>query len=313
MTLLSVIVPVFNSGKYLDASLKCIKNQDIFNKLEIIFVNDGSLDDSKIILCEFVKIFKNSKLINNAKNLGYGQSCNLGIEESTGKFISFFEPDDEIPPDFYSVLVENIGQSDVIKYNGIFLDDGRKRSRLFKYRNIPDGEFDFCEYSRFWTSHPCIVNGIYRRSFFTENKIKFCKGRGASYQDCQFNVMLFYSKPKIRILDFCKYVYKKHDNQSISTLTDDRLLGVIDAWLELEIILKRRGVDISEDYFFIQINRQIRKLLEKCDVTQRVILENYLVCRNKKVVSITSLLKFNYKITEIIKYYLGVVCQKIII
>ena len=92
---LSVFFPVFNEEenleKLLTESLEIIPK--IAQKYEIIFVNDGSRDKSKVILEKLRKNNNNIRLINHSKNLGYGESLKTGIKKSKYEWIFWTDAD----------------------------------------------------------------------------------------------------------------------------------------------------------------------------------------------------------------------------
>lgn len=94
--LVSVIIPCYNSSKYISDTLESIRIQKFNGKIEVILVDDHSND--VINLERTVKQFENSffnfKLIKSPVNVGGGQARNIGIEASSGDFICFLDSDD---------------------------------------------------------------------------------------------------------------------------------------------------------------------------------------------------------------------------
>lgn len=91
--LVSVIMSVFNSDKYLDDAINSILNQT-YTDFEFIIINDGSNDDSKAIIDHYASIDKRIVVINNERNLGLAASLNKAIELSRGKYIARQDADD---------------------------------------------------------------------------------------------------------------------------------------------------------------------------------------------------------------------------
>jgi len=100
---ISVIIPVFNSQKYIGRCLRSLKNQSLNKKnYEIIVVNDFSKDNS---LNEILKQKTNIiKVINNEKNLGLPASLNIGLKLAKGSFIVRVDSDDWVHVDFLNIL-----------------------------------------------------------------------------------------------------------------------------------------------------------------------------------------------------------------
>lgn len=95
MPLVTIIIPIYNAEKYLKKCLKSVVNQT-YQNLEIILINDLSTDYSKHIAEQYVKNYKNIKLINNKINLGIGESRNIGLDIANGEYIYFLDSDDWI-------------------------------------------------------------------------------------------------------------------------------------------------------------------------------------------------------------------------
>ena len=97
--LLSVIVPVYNTEKYLRACLDSILAQTC-QSFEIIIINDGSTDGSGDILKEYENKYIDKVKVIYQENSGIGYTRNRGIEEANGKYITFIDSDDTIEPTF---------------------------------------------------------------------------------------------------------------------------------------------------------------------------------------------------------------------
>ena len=88
--LFSVIVPVFNSERYISNAIKSVLRQKLEKKnYEIILINDNSSDQSLKIIRNFKKKFKNIKVINNKKNYKVSFCRNAGIKKATENILFF--------------------------------------------------------------------------------------------------------------------------------------------------------------------------------------------------------------------------------
>lgn len=104
--LISVIVPVYNVEKYLSRCLDSILNQSYPN-IEIVVVDDCSTDNSRIVIDKYRK-YKQIKIIYNKTNKGLSYTRNVGIKESSGKYISFIDSDDYVSDDFYEKMMKSL-------------------------------------------------------------------------------------------------------------------------------------------------------------------------------------------------------------
>ncbi len=95
MIKVSVIVPIYNMGLYLEQCLDSLVSQSMTDK-EIICINDGSTDNTDYILRVYSKRYHCIKVINQ-ENCGVGRTRNNGINFAQGEFVSFVDPDDWYP------------------------------------------------------------------------------------------------------------------------------------------------------------------------------------------------------------------------
>ena len=102
--LVSVIVPIYNAGPYLDQALNSLEGQTHDN-LEIICLNDGSTDDSLQIMQRHAENDERIVIIDK-QNQGYGATCNRGLKEAHGEWIAILEPDDWIEPGMFKDMLE---------------------------------------------------------------------------------------------------------------------------------------------------------------------------------------------------------------
>lgn len=103
---LSVIVPVYNTEKYLEKCLDSLLKQK-YENLEIVVVEDCSKDNSRKILEKFSKNEK-IKIVYNEKNSGLSFTRNSGLKHATGKYVGYVDSDDYVDPNYYSEIMRKI-------------------------------------------------------------------------------------------------------------------------------------------------------------------------------------------------------------
>ena len=106
----SVVVPVYNSEKFIEKAIFSLCNQTL-KKMEFIFVDDCSPDNSTKIIQKYALKDKRIRLIHNKKNSGSGPSRNAGIDVANGEYIAFLDPDDWVNPMFYEALYKKATNS----------------------------------------------------------------------------------------------------------------------------------------------------------------------------------------------------------
>ena len=146
-TIVSVVIPVYNTLEYLPTCLESLKNQTIgAGRLEIIIVDDGSTDGSVEYLKEFAKQNKIVKLFCLPQNTGdAGYVRNVGIKAATGDWLFCVDSDDWLGPEALERLVKHAEEwdSDVVQGKIISVDGAAKKEQL----------------PYFASNEPSIVNG----------------------------------------------------------------------------------------------------------------------------------------------------------
>ena len=151
--MVSVIVPVYNVELYLVDCLESICKQS-YRNLEIIVVNDGSIDNSLHICYEFAR--KDSRIqVIDKPNGGLSDARNSGLTVCKGEYICFIDSDDVIHKDFVSILFNSIADGDICMcyftrfYNDVIPDDqsiaevsAEEFSGDFVNQNLYDEKFD---------------------------------------------------------------------------------------------------------------------------------------------------------------------------
>lgn len=100
---ISVIIPVYNAGKYLCKCLDSVINQT-YGALEIILVNDKSTDNSLEICCEYAAKDERIIVVDSPVNQGPGCTRNTGLEHASGQYVAFLDSDDWFAPDHIEAL-----------------------------------------------------------------------------------------------------------------------------------------------------------------------------------------------------------------
>lgn len=146
---ISIIIPVYNSEKYLHRCLTSAVNQTLKN-IEIICINDGSTDGSLNILKEFAANDIRIKIITK-QNSGVAKARNTGLSVATGIYIGFIDSDDYVDNNYFEELYSYSPEYDVIR--GIRVINKENRHGKNKYG--------------------CIIPSIIKNEFLKKHNLKF--------------------------------------------------------------------------------------------------------------------------------------------
>lgn len=111
---LSIIIPVYNSGRYLESCLSNVLTYRNF-EFEIILIDDGSTDDSSLICKELQKKYEFVKYFYK-ENGGVSRARNLGIQQAKGKYITFVDSDDIIEKEYIDLICDMIEKNNAELY-----------------------------------------------------------------------------------------------------------------------------------------------------------------------------------------------------
>ena len=248
MTKLSIIVPVYNVEKYLPKCLESLIKQTL-KDIEIICVNDGSMDNSLAILKEFASKDSRIRIIDN-QHQGVAKTRNTGIEQSTGEYIGFVDSDDYIDIDFFEKLYNSATKSNsdiaiasILKHKNFFNIYNAKYTKEETAITIQD-KIKLCEDKKHFFFY--AWNKIYHSGFIKENNIKFSEGQ--IYEDVMFAIKALYYSNKIISVYGTKYHYIEHENSLTKSKdkTGEKEQDLIKAYSELQEFCNSKNIEIPE-------------------------------------------------------------------
>lgn len=205
---ISIVIPVYNTSKFLNKCLDSVINQDI-QEIEIICVNDGSTDNSLEILEQY-KIRDERIIIVNKNNGGLSSARNKGISISKGKYILHLDSDDWLENQCLKSLYDYAEENnyDIVSFNFYreFLSY-RNEIKIFEFKNR---EFDSKEYLQSFLEEkeiPAIWNKLIKSKIYKENNIEHPLGINLG-EDLATTPRLIYFSKKIGYLDKVYYHYR---------------------------------------------------------------------------------------------------------
>lgn len=219
MPKVTVILPSLNVAAYIHECMKSVLSQTLTD-LEILCIDAGSTDGTHEILEEYAAKDARIRLVQSEKK-SYGYQLNLGMDLAQGEYIGIVETDDCIEPDMYETLYQAAREHslDYAKagfYTLVTPYEGEEY--LLEHPLCDTGRLLSSEY---FTGRPLspdvyIWNGIYKRSFLQESKIRLNESPGAAFQDCGFRYQAAMNLRRGMVLDRLFYKYRR-DNAASST------------------------------------------------------------------------------------------------
>lgn len=234
--------------KYLPKCLESLIKQTL-KDIEIICVNDGSMDNSLAILKEFASKDSRIRIIDN-QHQGVAKNRNTGIEQSTGEYIGFVDSDDYIDLDFFEKLYNSATKSNsdiaiasILKHKNFFNIYNAKYTKEETAITIQD-KIKLCEDKKHFFFY--AWNKIYHSGFIKENNIKFSEGQ--IYEDVMFAIKALYYSNKIISVYGTKYHYIEHENSltKYKDKTGGKEQDLVKAYSELQEFCNSKNIEIPE-------------------------------------------------------------------
>ena len=308
--LISVILPVYNTDKYLDRCLKSIISQT-YQHLEILCVNDGSTDSSYDILLKYANIDNRIKIINK-ENEGAAIARNTALHVATGTYVTFVDSDDELYPEAYAKAVTCFSANmDVVcfgteEHTGDTITSPIKTSSYFSIKKTSEEEVTDNFIS---VISKTIWNKLFRRDIIAENNIQFPATR--AFEDNAFVVKYLLHAKKAYMLEDKLYIYYMRCGSIMNIASqhkENKAMDMIYVLNDIFSYMNTKGM-LSEriSVFEYQANTLYRGALAVCSAYEKADITAGLIrilrkCEHLQDKNLTSLVKGDYEIPIGAKY-----------
>lgn len=251
--LLSVIIPLYNTGEYIAKCLDSVLAQGLRpEQYEIIVVNDGSTDSGPEIAEDYCNRHGNIKLITQ-ENAGVSAARNRGLKEAQGEYVHFVDSDDYMEAGAYNqifnVLLNGRTDCDIIKFHSVTVDkyaDVEKLTNISESRILYEGDHhdQILKFGSFSTG---VWTLLIRRSVIVNNGITFNVGVN-TIEDLLFNLDLAkLTGLKVMVCNTNAYRYVLREGSIVTSRVKIRIKGnlssyelVFDAYKKGEALLGER-------------------------------------------------------------------------
>jgi len=267
---ISVIMPVYNCERYLEAALESVLTQSV-RDLEIIAVDDCSTDASRDILLRAAQKDARIRPICNEKNVGVAAVRNIALQHVTGDFVAFCDSDDLVPEGAYEALLGAIGERDVAigtfedaldRGDGSFEREARPIDAATK-RSMFLSLFSVC----------CLWTKLFRTSFIRDNSLSFDETMTIG-EDVVFLANAATKHPTYAVIDNVVYWHCRYQGVGYRSLTH---VYTLDAYRK-HIECRRKLLSICRDfpecrdyvylYFSFDVERYLHLLAEGTDIEE---------------------------------------------
>lgn len=220
---ISVIVPIYNTEKYIHRCINSILNQSL-RDIEIILVDDGSKDNCGQIVDEYQKSDSRIKVIHK-ENGGLWSARNAGLGIAMGKYISFVDSDDWIEKEMLEKMFDKaeVYKADLVicNYNRVYSDRIEKNRLNIKNEFIEIEQIGFQNYFYYYFfpyihGHE-VWNKLYKREIIVQNKIFFEENKKIFSEDLLFNLYYLCHIKTIYAISNSYYNYLQQENSIMAS------------------------------------------------------------------------------------------------
>ena len=267
--LISIIIPIYNVEKYI---INCIESviRQTYKNIEIILVNDGSIDNCGKICDEYLMKDDRIKVIHK-KNGGLSEARNYGIEAASGKYITFIDSDDYVEKKYIESLYQAIKINNV-KISQCNINKVNNKSDIIEKlgyinRNVRSGK-EMIEdiYNGHWGENIVAWNKMYSIDLF-EN-IRYPVGK--IHEDEYTTYKFLYYTDKVAIVDEYLYNYRQNEDSIIGRKYNIKRLDILEAFEQRLVFLKEK----SETNLYNLTLLNYMAIIRECFVSVKKNIEN---------------------------------------
>lgn len=260
---LSVIVPVYNGERWLKQCFRTLQKQSIFAQLEVVLVDDGSIDTSGQMMDEWAFNKKNVVVI-HGENQGVSSARNKGLDVAQGYYIAFLDVDDKLDSDYYETLLNNTDEFSDVICSGYIVEYPESQV-VFKASTMhcldnAEGVEKFLQSKEIDSN---VWNKLFRKELVKE--IRFHKDLVLG-EDYYFVFQSICKAKKIKVLSLAKYHYVMNETSAMHSCFTKKKLD------------SRLSVS---DYVYAEVIQnypQFTELAECCVIDSKVRLVGDLYC-----------------------------------
>lgn len=271
--LVSIIIPVYNAERYIE---RCINSalMQTYDNIEIIAVNDGSVDDTQVIL-EKISQIDSRLIIISKENEGVSRARNDGLKASKGELIAFLDSDDFYKPNYIESMINKL-RSDETCDVATLVTMSIKRNKLNHLDCLPSQDgLDYLCQMKMPTS---VWAYVYKREVLKD--IYFNPEIGF-FEDFLFNYMVLSNTRNIALVYDDLYFYEKNpDGLNASKYNDKKLssINIIDTLLDVKLKYQSKYLLSAYSYFIVTNLLFIAKSNQDCQQYYNIINKHSKKC-----------------------------------
>lgn len=265
MPLISVIIPVYNTERYLKECLDSVLAQT-FQDIEVICVDDGSTDDSLAVLRDYEKRDTRVRVIAK-ENGGVVSARKAGIEQASGEYLTFVDSDDYVAQNMAERMVENIGEADLISFD-IYRQYANEK--LTEFCSFYEGkiyqgkDYEQMVATMIYDPDSCRIHRLiagpvaklFRRSL-VEKLVHGLECDIRYAEDALFLYEYILQCKSVKIVHESLYYYRYREDSAVHSMNKEMLMDINKLYLALECVFSGHSL---ENVLTAQLQRWVAQL-----------------------------------------------------
>ncbi|MBQ7067133.1 MAG: glycosyltransferase family 2 protein [Lachnospiraceae bacterium] len=267
--LISVIIPMYNSEKYIARCIESIINQS-FNNIELVIIDDNSDDNSGNIVASYIENYNNIKYIKNSSRRGASYCRNVGLNSINSQYVMFLDSDDWLDLNCLARAIKKFTSNnhiDIVVWEiKTALQDLKISERYqYAYDNVLTSNMALSLLTHSFTNEyflsPLLGCKLFKTSFLIKNHLKFID---TFYEDDAFSFLALYHANKIGIVTGCNLYYFQHPKSLTHNFSEKHIYDLFKSFKFLYTAINQDTVR-GKEHFYKYLQKCINSLLERLE------------------------------------------------
>jgi len=302
---LSVIIPVYNVEKYIARCLDSLYDQDLDeSNYELIIVNDGSLDQSMIIVESYAKNHQNIRIVNK-ENGGVSSARNIGIQQANGQYLLFVDSDDAVEKNGLKTVHSQLMKEhvEVLILNSFEIKNNtpdKVEVYLFP-QNLSDKIISGVElFQNGYLGKGSVWGATFEKQFLLQHQIAFSESI-INGEDTLFMALSFVYATKVKHVNIDFYHLHQRIGSASQSWNYNRIRVMYNNFIPMKIYIEKNSLTIDQMeilnyHIYITISNIINNFFSVHRLNKYVELKQAIVESGFYPIEINKLNQLKYKI-----------------
>lgn len=241
----SIVIAAYNVESFIEKCIRSCYDKNLKNNYEIIVVNDGSTDNTNIIVTTLLSQIPNLKLINK-KNTGLGAARNTGLENAKGEYVWMIDGDDFVETGQLENILAELGATalDIYCMNYNITDAAGAVTNIAYPLERLQEEFEATAYYEKYKMNSYTWQYIFKRALFNDHNLLFKPS--INMQDSEIMPKIIFYAQSVKYLPVVAYNYVQHESSFTNSINPQKRLRYFESIVEVNKSLEDFKIKIQQ-------------------------------------------------------------------